>query len=275
MKRKHMPGCTCCGCSVLCGGIPNLCGIEIETPINTETITWDVSDITWVERPSKASIPRYIPSGPETGHPFNSDADWEVCYFAELPSSGSNFSDTANVIDYPFSEFTCGATHSGTLTITEQRTWRPLGVTYIAIHRNIVTGAFDLSISVHMDLIYNSGATLVWDRDGIRVTGLTYPGRSAGVGDSQKATYRYGWHQSSISSCSDLFTEKSISAASPGTMTDFDSSPLDVNWFSSTCSAPIRIRFTDLSRVGTNIFILRALPVITAPTINFTLTECP
>jgi hypothetical protein len=251
-----------------------LCGIEIETPINTSTITWDPSDITWLIEPSKASLPRYPTAGFEAGHPFNSDDDWIVCYFAEIPvpvfpSAGGSFSDTAVNVNYSFSEFTCGATHSGTLTVEEKRTWRVTDLTYIAIHYNTVTGAFDLSINVNMDLIYKATASIEWRRNGTLVA-TNPPFRPSG--ESQAANYRREWHQYTITTCADLFTQKSIEAQSPGTMTDFDDPALDVAWSGSSCNAIIV--FTDLSRNGINSFILQALPVITAPTIDFTLIEC-
>lgn len=282
MRRKNMPGCSCCGgCSSLCGGPPRICGIELESAIHTEALTFSESDLTWFTNPSGAQIPSLYFS-----HPYRDSPDWEFCYVnaTSIPAFTEYTTPERTQTD-SFSVTACSAARSGTITRKEDTRYSLYRfnrstrmIAHITIHRNVTTGLFVLSLYVNCQLETTTRYTGTYGvapapEDPIFVS------RQLGVPSETIANYN-GWRLFNLTDCESVFATKTVAATSPALFSPPDPDPLDTAFVSAvSCgsTANQRINFGDFSvrrNVTPNIGITTPPSEVAAPEVYITLIQC-
>lgn len=271
----------CCGCSSFCSGPPRICSMTIDSPIHTVTLSWDDGDITWLTSPPGGSAMATL----YASHPYNGNADWELCYIAALPGP-ENFETTRNTYTDSFSATACGVVQSGEFRRLQYQTFiTGGGVPYLTLHRNIPSNAYSLSIYTFFDVgspsIKPIGDLYGWD---LFFNGTPVANLSQWINTDTYHAPRYsGWKSFTIASCNDIYDTFSIPANAPALFSLNLPPTLTTALSSSICSgSPSGVRFTDVGyfrsggastpRIGR---IYKNYTTVAAPDIDITFAECP
>lgn len=257
----------CCDpCLALCGGVPSICGMQVDSLAATTLDTWAPgTEITWHN--VGGTLPTEMASHPYAGNP-----DWQLCYCASIPLMPDQLSTLVT-----FDTNTTATLGSDTLRITANETWRYRNINsqncVLAIHYNATTNTFTQSIKPSFTLQFPRSLVSSQYRINTTTVAAGFDVRLTPSGFVSQATYT-AWTLRTIATCEDIFDPFSISAVSPGLVEIPDTTPLAMSPYTT---APSVLTGPD--------FIYRVAPAYTvtarrnrvngaAPAITITLTPC-